>query len=174
MKIIVLGYMGSGKSTVGKKLSNTLDIPFVDLDNYIEEKLQKSISEIFKTDGEIFFRLKEHEFLKELLNNEKDFVLSLGGGTPCYAGNMDIINNAEDSLSIYLRTSVSEIASRLQKEKESRPLIAKLSDNELHEFTAKHLFERSFFYEQAEIKVTTHDKTQEKLITELVAILSKQ
>ncbi|SNR15730.1 shikimate kinase [Tenacibaculum jejuense] len=173
MKIILLGYMGSGKSTIGKSISEHENLPFIDLDHYIESKLNKSISEIFDLEGEIFFRLKEHEYLKELLNREDDFILSLGGGTPCYAGNMDVINSMGVN-SIYLRTSIQTIVGRLKDEKESRPLVAKLNDEELHEFIAKHLFERSFFYEQALHKVNTSDKNVDEIISDIKAILKKQ
>ncbi len=163
--------MGSGKSTVGKLLAEEKAIPFIDLDEYIESQIGKSISKIFEEDGEIFFRLKEHEYLKELLNKADNFVLSLGGGTPCYAGNMDVINTSENVVSIYLRTSIQTISERLKNEKNSRPLLANLNDEELHEFIAKHLFERSFFYEQANHKITTSDKTVVEIVSTIKAIL---
>ncbi|WP_442266466.1 shikimate kinase [Tenacibaculum sp. ZS6-P6] len=174
MKTILLGYMGSGKSTIGKLLSEEKKLPFIDLDHYIEGKLNKTIPEIFDVEGEIFFRLKEHECLKELLERENDFILSLGGGTPCYAGNMDVINKKENVISIYLRTSINTIVERLKKEKESRPLIAKLNDGELHEFIAKHLFERSFFYEQASHKINTNNKNIDDILLEIKSILKKR
>ncbi len=171
MKITLLGYMGSGKTTIGKLLSEQHKIPFIDLDHYIEEKIGKSVSEIFDQDGEIFFRLKEHEYLKELLEKDESFVLSLGGGTPCYAGNMDVIVNKENITSVYLRTSINTIVERLEQEKDSRPLVAKLNKEELHEFVAKHLFERSFFYEKASQKVVTSNKTVAEIVSEIEAIL---
>ena len=166
--------MGCGKSTIGKFVSEAENLPFIDLDHYIESKLNKTIPEIFDVEGEIFFRLKEHEYLKELLDKDDDFILSLGGGTPCYAGNMDIINKRENVISIYLRTSIKTIVERLKDEKESRPLVAKLNDEELHEFIAKHLFERSFFYEQATEKVNTSGKTIDEITLTIQSILKKQ
>ena len=91
MKITLLGYMGSGKSTVGKELAHALHIPFKDLDDYIIEKEGMSIKEIFQEKGEIYFRLQESRYLKELLHAKEDLVLALGGGTPCYADNMNAI-----------------------------------------------------------------------------------
>ena len=88
MKIVLLGYMASGKSTIGKQLSKKLSVQFLDLDDYISEKEQMSISEIFDKKGEVYFRLIEHKYLKAVLEKEEDFILSLGGGTPCYANNM--------------------------------------------------------------------------------------
>jgi len=86
MKIILLGYMGSGKSTVGHHLAKKLYLTFTDLDNHIEKKENKTISEIFNEKGEIYFRKKEHEYLKQFINENDSYVLSLGGGTPCYSG----------------------------------------------------------------------------------------
>ena len=107
MKIVLLGYMASGKSTIGKLLSKALSMPFIDLDAYIESKEKSSIKAIFNTKGEIYFRKIEHAHLCDLLDSEKDFVLSLGGGTPCYANNMDAIVKAKQTTSFYLQASVS-------------------------------------------------------------------
>ncbi|MCL4137402.1 UNVERIFIED_CONTAM: hypothetical protein GTU68_026081 [Idotea baltica] len=114
MKIVLLGYMASGKSSIGKKLSKRLAMNFIDLDDYIIEKEKLSISEIFETKGEIYFRLIENRYLKEILQNNHNFILSLGGGTPCYANNMELINK-ENVTSIYLQGSVSTMVKRLIK-----------------------------------------------------------
>ena len=98
MKIVLLGYMASGKSSIGKKLAKILNVPFVDLDDLISEKEKLSIPEIFKTKGEIYFRKKEIENLENFFQKDK-FVLAVGGGTPCYGNNMDLIN--DNSISIY-------------------------------------------------------------------------
>ena len=98
MKVILLGYMASGKSTIGRLLAEEKGLKFINLDEYLEEKEEKSISDIFKDKGEIYFRLKENEYLKELLEKKESFVLSLGGGTPCYSSNMDVINSYNLSL----------------------------------------------------------------------------
>ena len=96
--------------------------------------------------GEIYFRKQEHYYLKELLELEKEFILSLGGGTPCYAGNMKVISDTENTESIYLNTSIKVLVDRLEKEKDTRPLVASLTKDKLTEFVAKHLFERNFYY----------------------------
>lgn len=170
MKIVLIGYMASGKSTVGKELSSKLCIPFIDLDNYIEEGEGKSVSKIFEENGEIYFRKKEHEYLKQLLDSEDNFVLSLGGGTPCYAGNMDLVLNS-DATSIYLKASLKTLYNRLQNQKESRPLVASISDEKLSEFIAKHLFERRFFYEKANFNLTIDDKKVSEIVAELRILL---
>ena len=103
MKIILLGYMGSGKTTIGIQLARKLYLNFTDLDEFIEEKEQKSIKEIFKQKGEIYFRKIEHKYLKQFINENESYVLSLGGGTPCYAGNLDLILKDKKSLSFYLQ-----------------------------------------------------------------------
>lgn len=148
MKIVLLGYMGSGKSTVGRQLALKRHISFTDLDDYIEAQLEMSISDIFNAHGEIFFRKKETEFLEEILSQEEDTVLALGGGTPCYGANMDLVLQHTSNV-FYLRLSIAKLAQRLTSEKDHRPLIRHLPDIELPEFIGKHLFERTPFYNRA-------------------------
>lgn len=169
MKIILLGYMGSGKSTVAKALASALQLPFTDLDDYIIEKEKQSIKEIFKTKGEIYFRKQESKYLKEILENQTDSLLALGGGTPCYSDNMELIKNK--ALSIYLKGSIETIFYRLRSEKQQRPLIASLSDEQLTEFIAKHLFERRYYYEQADESVNIDQKSIDELLQELLAVV---
>ena len=167
MKTILLGYMASGKSTIGRLLASKLNTNFIDLDEYIEEKEAKSISKIFDEDGEIYFRLKENEYLKELLEKDDSFILSLGGGTPCYSSNMDVINSFDSVQSYYLRATPNTIKERLLIQRDKRPLVAKLSDEELLEFIAKHLFERSFYYEQAKEKIGIDNKSIPEVVDEI-------
>ncbi len=170
MKIVLLGYMASGKSTIGREISKKLDMKFIDLDDYISKREKRSISEIFKVEGEIYFRKIESLYLGEILNSKDSFILSLGGGTPCYSNNMELILNSEAS-SIYIKADIKTLASRLIAEKNKRPLVADLEDDKLIEFVAKHLFERRFFYEQASITVHTEDKSIEEIITEIRILL---
>lgn len=172
MKIVLLGYMASGKSTIGRILAEKKQISFIDLDEYIEKMERKTVSEIFEQKGEIYFRKQEHIYLKELLEKEGNFILSLGGGTPCYAGNMDVLLSFNDVKSVYLKTSINTIVDRLINEKSKRPLVARLNKEELAEFVAKHLFERSYFYNQANYKVTVDNKTVDEAIEDLQSILS--
>ena len=166
MKTVLLGYMGSGKSTVAKLLSNHLNIPFTDLDDYIEEKEQKSIKELFNDKGEIYFRLQESKYLKEVLQDTNPGIIALGGETPCYADNMALIKNL--SKSFYLKGSIATISDRLQSEKSQRPLIAALNQEQLTEFIAKHLFERREYYAQATNTVIIDGKTAEEIKDELI------
>ena len=172
MNIILIGYMGSGKSTVGKKLSEQLGHRYIDLDDYIQKREGHSIAQIFKNKGEIYFRKVESKYLKEVLGIH-GAVISLGGGTPCYGHNMDIIKNADDAFSIYLKATISNLTDRLFKEKDSRPLISHINQKQdLSEFIGKHLFERSPFYSQSDITLETDNKTvdeiAEMIITKLV------
>ncbi|MCI2228452.1 AAA family ATPase [Polaribacter sp. MSW13] len=170
MKIVLLGYMASGKSTIGKLLAKKIELPFVDLDDYISEKEKKSIPEIFEEKGEIYFRTIENKYLKEYLNKNENFVLSLGGGTPCYANNMQVLkdNNVH---SIYLQSSIATLVKRLLENRSKRPLIANVEVEKVPEFVAKHLFERRFFYEQASITLKIDNKTKKEIITELRILL---
>ena len=164
-KITLMGYMGSGKSTVGHILGEKLDWPFIDLDDYISEKEGLDIPEIFETQGEIYFRKIENAYLLELLSSNEHFVLALGGGTPCYANNMGAI--LEHSDSYYLKASIGTLSERLIKEKDHRPLIASLGEEQLTEFIAKHLFERRNFYEQAENIIAIDGKNPELIASEI-------
>ena len=169
MIVILIGYMASGKSTLGRILAEKLSYDFIDLDDYIEDKENLSISNLFKTKGEIYFRKKETFYLKELLNSKDKLVLSLGGGTPCYSGNMETILETANAVSIYLKASIPTLIGRLKNEKNKRPLIAHIkSDEELAEFIGKHLFERSQFYNQAKTILTTDNKTEEAIVEDLI------
>lgn len=171
MRIVLLGYMASGKSSIGKKISKSLQTEFIDLDDYIIEKENRSIADVFAKKGEIYFRKIEHQYLKEILEQKTNFILSLGGGTPCYAGNMELIKKS-NTTSIYLRGNVPTMVKRLIKKKVKRPLIASLGDDKIPEFVAKHLFERRFFYEQANIIIKIDDKKKSKVAKELHKLLN--
>ena len=168
MIITLVGYMGTGKSHISNILSSKLNFKLFDLDQEISNKFELSIAEIFKTHGEIFFRKAEKETLNEILSSEESVILSVGGGTPVYYDNMESIN--DKSISIYLRTSVSTLTERLKKNKHKRPLIAKIADEDLPEFIAKHLFERNRFYSKAHYIVDTDQKTTEEVAEEIIQI----
>jgi shikimate kinase len=170
MIIALVGYMGSGKSTIGKKLAADLGLTFSDLDTFIEEHLGKTVSEIFQQHGEVYFRKKEHELLKEWLSSNEDGVLALGGGTPCYAGNMDLIRQYTPNV-FYLRLTVPSLVARLKEEKMQRPIIAGLSEEALPEFIGNHLFERSQFYNQAAHTLVCDQKTPEQITAEIKALI---
>ena len=166
--------MTSGKSSLGKQLAKHLQFQFVDLDAYIETKFQMNISEIFQQKGEIFFRKVENECLREILDTwpKDDVVLALGGGTPCYYNNMELINQHKDTVSFYLKLDIETLVNRLWNEKNNRPLIAHYQDQVgLEEFIRKHLFERQFYYLQANhtlaVSKLTLDETVEAILTKI-------
>ena len=157
--------MGSGKSTVAQILGEKRGWPVIDLDDYISEEEGLIIPRIFETKGEIYFRKMESIYLAELLKSDQSFVLALGGGTPCYANNMDVIVNKSDSY--YLKAGIGTLSERLIKEKDHRPLVANLSEDQLTEFIAKHLFERRSFYEKAGTIVVIDGKNPEQIASEI-------
>lgn len=172
MIIVLIGYMGSGKSTVGKRLATTLNTNFIDLDKAIEEKEGSYVSELFRSKGEIYFRRKENEVLKNLIEDAEIGVIATGGGTPCYGDTMAWLLKRQDVTTVYLKTSLEVLTSRLDSERESRPLIAHLQDSAvLKDFIRKHLFERSFYYNQASFVVDTSEKNTAAVVEEIVSKL---
>ncbi|MBQ4822653.1 shikimate kinase [Aquimarina sp. MMG016] len=172
MNIVLMGYMGSGKSLIGRSLSEMVQMDYLDLDDYIETCEKKTIPEIFENHGEIYFRKKESFYLEEVLGNYNNTIISLGGGTPCFAGNIEIVKQNEKAKSIYLNTSLEELVQRLFKERNKRPLISHTnSEEELKDFVRKHLFERSFYYNQAEYKIITDKKTSDQIVNEIMTLL---
>lgn len=171
MKIVLVGYMGSGKTTVGKLLAKELEISFLDLDELIEEGLGDTIPNIFQGKGEIFFRKKEHEYLNGVLSNKNNFLLSTGGGTPCYSGNMETMLALADHV-FYLKISIPGLVKRLILEKDHRPLIKNIDDGDLPEFIGKHLFERNNYYLKATHIIECDNKAPEMLVAEIRQLLT--
>ena len=164
-----MGYMGSGKSTIGRELADVLDFNFIDLDNYIEEKEGYTVSEIFSKNGEIYFRKQESFHLNKIMKTTSNIVLSLGGGTPCYSNNMETIINTENTASVYLKSSIPELYKRLNKSKSERPIINHLRTKEaLIEFIGKHLFERAQFYNNSNFTINTDNKTIPEVVEAIV------
>ena len=158
--------MGSGKTLVSKELNILNNFKIFDLDTEISKQNNRSITEIFKEKGEIFFRKTEKEVLEKIISTEKNIILSLGGGTPCYYNNIDSIN--EKTISVFLKTNVKTLAQRLSSEKDKRPLIQNISNEDLPEFIAKHLFERNPFYNQAKITINTDNLSTKEIAEEIL------
>ena len=160
--------MGSGKSLISSKLNSIKKIEKIDLDFEISKELESSIPEIFEKRGELFFRKKEKEILERIFSLKEECILSLGGGTPCYYDNMEVIN--ENSISIYLRAKVDTLVKRLLEDKiHCRPLINRIPDEQLPEFIGQHLFERNHFYNQAKIIIDTDNLTAEEVVDEILS-----
>ncbi|TBW28342.1 shikimate kinase [Gramella sp. KN1008] len=172
MKIFLLGYMGSGKTYIGKQLAERLGSRFIDLDEQIEKKQGASISEIFEKRGEVFFRKIERQMLEEVLRSDVSSVISLGGGTPCYGDNMDVIKNTDNATTIYLKWDIATLTERLFTEKDHRPMISHLETREkLEEFIRKHLFERGFYYNQSEHIIDCNSRSPEEIIHQINELL---
>lgn len=172
MKFFLIGYMGSGKSTLGKALAAHQNISFIDLDHYIELREKDSVKQIFEKKGEIYFRKKEMEYLDELLQSDESFVLSLGGGTPCFGNNMQKINSVSDFV-FYLQYAPQSLATRLAPQKQHRPLIAHLDDEALGEFIAKHLFDRNPYYMQAKYIINMNGLSAGESLQRIIEIIQK-
>ena len=167
--IVLVGYMGSGKSSIGKNLSKLLNLPYFDLDSEIEKKYNLSISTIFKEKGEIWFRKIEHELLDDFIKSKNNYILSLGGGTPCYANNHLLLQQTNIT-SIYLKASIETIILRTQNNLEKRPLLSQNKDD-LKNFIGQHLFERSYFYNFSKYKVDTNNKSVIALCNEIANLI---
>jgi len=152
MRIILVGFMGVGKTTVGKKIASKLKIKFVDLDRFIEYKNKASLSYIFNLIGENGFRVIEQKSMVEALS-EDNIVLSTGGGTPCFYDNMDVLN--ANGFAVYLSIPTSEILNRLYNSKKKRPLVDGLSKDELNNFIEKKFQKRERFYKKAKFEIKT-------------------
>jgi shikimate kinase len=169
MIVFLIGFMGSGKSFYAKGLSEYLHIPFVDLDQFIEENQGMSISEIFEKLGEPTFRTLESVAIKQVYGdlmaratetqqkNDILGVISCGGGTPCFNGNMDWMN--QHGFTIWINPAEEIILKRLIKEPKTRPLVASLTEDALKEFIHQKLLERKPYYEKAQSVITQPDTT---------------
>ena len=166
-KIFLIGYMASGKSTAGKKLAAKLGFAFIDLDTFIEEEYEQTISEIFSQKGENEFRAMEHNALKKIISQE-NVVVACGGGTPCYYGNMELMNN--NGTTIYLKMSADALAHRLLNAKDKRPLVENKTEPELRSFINDHLEKREDIYHQAQYTVKGKDRNVDELVDFVSAI----
>ena len=167
MIVVLLGYMGSGKSTIGKKLATLKGWEFLDLDFYIEQQEQQSITNLFEKRGHIEFRKLEVKAVQKVCRSHSNIILALGGGTPCYGNTMTFLNQHPGVFTIYLKSSARTLRNRLQSEKANRPLIAKINDDDLLEFIAKHLFERSKYYNQAQLSISVDDMSIDDVVKEI-------
>lgn len=154
MRIFLLGYMGSGKSTVGKRLARKMNLGFYDLDALIEKRTGKTIPEIFRDEGEKSFRQIEKETLAEILQAD-NYVLSTGGGTPCFFDNLQQMNIA--GTTFYLEMDAGMLAHRLFHSKTERPLLAGKSREELFDFIKQNLADREPFYLETKYVVNGAD-----------------
>jgi shikimate kinase len=161
MKIFLIGFMGCGKTHLGRQLGDKLHIPFFDLDAKVEEKEEMQIKEIFEKEGEEYFRLLEKDVLHLLTESHPNFVMACGGGTPCFYNNIDYMK--KQGTTVWLNCSVDCLHERLKKEKENRPLIKDLSEDQLRSYIIKKFSDRKIFYQQANVIINEDEVNIEQL-----------
>ncbi|MDR0363742.1 MAG: shikimate kinase [Bacteroidales bacterium] len=160
-RIFLIGFMGSGKSSIGKKLAKLLQYDFIDTDKHIELSAGKSITNIFSQEGELFFREQERELLRKL-NEQENIVVSTGGGMPCYKDNVVIMNKM--GVTIYLKSTPKLLANRLIKRQNERPILRSVSQKDLDKFIATLLPEREKYYEQADFVLSVYNLTASDIL----------
>src|SRR6201996_6016365 len=162
MKIFLIGFMGSGKTHWGQRLAAKLGMPFFDLDSLIIEKENKSVADIFAEKGEEFFRFMEKETLEAITEQQESFILSCGGGTPCFFNNIEFMKKSGKV--IWLNTSIDMLTERLGRERMSRPLISDVNEEDLRRYIIRKLSERRMYYQQADVTVSEESTSVEELI----------
>lgn len=154
MRVYLIGYMGCGKSRLGRLLASHVGKAFVDMDDYIESRNCKTVPQIFAEEGESEFRRKERRALEELSEFE-DVIIATGGGAPCFFDNMELMNRT--GVTVFLNIEPSILADRLMKSKTERPLIKGKSREELIEFIYETLQKRKEYYSKAQFEITEPD-----------------
>ncbi len=165
VRIYLLGFMGSGKSTAARRLAARLGLQSIDLDRVIEERSGCSISDIFRYEGEEVFRKRESELLREISNSNDNFVMATGGGASCHSQNMEYMNSM--GVTVYLRHSVEQLCSRLTVSKTKRPLLLSVEQCDLNGFIAEKLQQREEFYHLAQITVDNAGRDVSALLKEI-------
>lgn len=165
MRIYLIGFMGSGKTHWGHLLGEKLGIPFFDLDEKVAEQAGKSIPAIFATEGEEHFRQAEKEMLHVITECHASFVMACGGGSPCFFNNIDYMN--QSGITVWINTPADTLYERLIKEKDKRPLIKELADDQLKGFIFKKYADRKIYYEQARIMIDEEPLQLDTLIQKI-------
>lgn len=168
--IFLIGFMGSGKSFLGKQLAQYLEIEFFDLDDKFIQDKKLSINDFFEKFGEEKFRIEESILLKKVDITKKQ-VVSTGGGAPCFFDNMDWMN--QNGKTIFLEASIDLLAHRLEKEKEHRPLLKELSPTQLHDFIAKRVEHRLPYYSKAQFCISFNQASEDNVLQKLIEIALK-
>ena len=168
MRIYLVGYMGCGKSTIGRKVADMLEITFIDLDKYIEERYFKTVPAIFAEEGEKRFREKERVSLHEVSQFE-DIVVGTGGGAPCFFDNMEVMN--KNGVTVYIAPDTIVLANRLLKSRTIRPLIVGKSREELISFINDALQKRAPFYEKSKIIIRGENNLDPQLVIDKINML---
>lgn len=171
-KIFLIGYMGCGKSSLGRKLAKAGGMEFMDMDSIIEQREGASISDIFHYQGEEYFRDAERALIEELGTADGDMVISTGGGAPAWQNNMELMNSL--GATIYLRRTAQQIASRLSPHgRQKRPKLRGLNDEELVAFMTTNMAEREPFYSKAKYCVDCAERSDAELIDYILQIVKE-
>jgi len=167
MSLFLVGYMGSGKTSVGRRLANRLEVEFVDMDVLIEEYAQATVEDIFSKSGEDTFRMLENHILDKLIFGESK-VIATGGGSACHSGNMDKMLSS--GYTVYLELPPAKLARRIhqsnKKNPGKRPLVKGLEGNALFDFVMTHLNERKEYYEMADMTINA-DRVNSSILDEI-------
>ena len=169
-KLFLVGYMGCGKSTLGRKLAKATNFEFVDMDSEIERREGASVSDIFKFAGEEYFRKAERALIEDLAAAEGDMIISTGGGAPTWSDNMEYMNLMGEC--VYLRRTAQQIASRLSPNgRQKRPKLRGLNDEELVAFMTQNMAEREPFYSKAKHVVDCAERSDAEIINIILSYL---
>lgn len=168
-RVYLIGYMGCGKTTIGKRLAKNLGWDVIDMDSHIENRYRKTIPDIFASEGEESFRKKERFILEELSALE-NVVVSTGGGAPCFFDNIDVMNSS--GLCVYIRMTPEALAARLKNAKANRPLLKDKTEEELTNFIKEQLEKRRAFYEQARYVIDNDHGTPEEAAAKIAELLN--
>jgi len=164
--LYLIGFMGVGKTTIGKQIAAFNKVVFIDTDSQIEKETSKSIKEIFETDGEIAFRKLETDTIRSI---NRKAIIACGGGLPAHNNNIEYLKHK--GTVIYLKASTETLIKRLEKNKNKRPLISKLTNDKRLEFIRKILKEREKTYKQADYTIETDNKTVKEVLREINSLL---
>lgn len=169
MKVFLIGFMGSGKTTLGRELANMLQWSFVDLDEYIEEKHHTTILRLFDSSGQDYFRRVESQALREVTQTEENIIIATGGGTPCYHDGMHFMK--KEGLAIYLKVSVEVLVERLLSSIKERPLLSNRNPLELKREIGELLSSRVGCYEQSEVTVENEAQGTAKVLNQIINVI---
>ncbi|MBT5273356.1 MAG: shikimate kinase [Flavobacteriales bacterium] len=164
--LYLIGFMGVGKTTIGKQIAALNKVIFIDTDSQIEKETSKSIKEIFETDGEIAFRKLETDTIRSI---DRKAIIACGGGLPAHNNNIEYLKHK--GTVIFLKASTETLIKRLEKNKNKRPLISKLTNDKRLEFIRKILKEREKTYKQADYTIETDNKTVKEVLREINSLL---
>jgi len=165
LRIFLIGFMGCGKTHLGRELSERLQLPFFDLDEKLVEKEEKPINEIFEQEGEEYFRLLEKDVLYLLTESHDSFVMACGGGTPCFYNNIDYMKSK--GVTVWINCSIECLYKRLESNKSSRPLVKDLSNDQLRSYIIKKFADRKIFYQQAALILSEDESDVDSLLKNL-------